>query len=158
MIFKVPCEVDEEEVIEKLKARVLRETERELRSEIKKYVQEEVRTVASTMDFKEIAEKTLKKAARSQMIECLERIRGDEYMKFRLDRGEVEPSAEKLYNLLTAYASYTKILDNKKFKEAVMDKASNEIADRFTKKFDDRERYDKIRTLIKKELDLEETS
>lgn len=156
MNFKVPCEVDETVIVEKIKAHALKEVHKELRLEIKNYVQEEFKAVASQMDFREIAEETLKKAARSQMIECLERIREDEYVPFKFKGMEVEPSAEKLYNLLTAYASYTKILNNKKFRDAVMEKASGEIADRITKGFNQREHYDAVRKLIQEGLDSEE--
>lgn len=156
MNFKVPCEVDETEIVEKIKTHALKEIHKELSLEIKNYVREEFKAVASQMDFREIAEETLKKAARSQMVECLERIREDEYMKFRLNGKEVEPSAEKLYNLLTAYASYTKILNSKKFRDAVMEKAVNEIADRITNDFDARERYEAVRKLIQEGLDSEE--
>ena len=156
MNFKVPCEVDDTAIVEKIKTHALKEIHKELSLEIKNYVREEFKAVASQMDFREIAEETLKKAARSQMVECLERIREDEYMKFRLNGKEVEPSAEKLYNLLTAYASYTKILNSKKFRDSVMEKAVNEIADRITNDFDARERYEAVRKLIQEGLDSEE--
>ena len=154
-IITIPCEIDSDDIKRKIEAKILPSIQRGLRDEIKAYVAVEAKEILKTMDITEVVENALEKSIKRQITDCLVRVRKDEYEKFYLNGKEVEPSAEKLYNLLASYMGYVKIMEDKKFQKAVIEKAASEAAERIVSSYDKKENYDKIRAIIEGALDAE---
>ena len=138
------CEVDKETVETKVRNGIIREIRESIRSEVQQMVHDEVMDIYNKMALNQIVRDEYSKIVREDVRDLLYRIRKDEYQKFYWNGKEIEPSAEKLFNLLAAYVGYVQIMDDEDFQEAVMDKAVYEISDEIIKRFGKNKGYKNV--------------